>query len=79
MKATLQGLQCSLAKPVVKKEPITLEMLRAMVDDVDKSGSLSDLCLVTACLLSFAAFLQFNEMINLRPCDFTFSQEMLNI
>lgn len=54
----------SLAKPVVK-EPITLEMLRAMVDDVDKSGSLSDLRLVTVCLLSFAAFLQFDEMINM--------------
>ena len=79
VKATLEGLQRSLAKPVVKKEPITLEMLEAMVDDANKSGSLSDLRLVTACLLSFAGFLRFDEMINLRPCDFTFCQEMLKI
>ena len=79
VKATLEGLQRSLAKPVVEKEPITLEMLEAMVDDANKSGSLSDLRLVTACLLGFAGFLRFDEMINLRPCDFIFSREMLKI
>ena len=79
VKATLEGLQRSLAKPVVKKAPITLEMLETMVDDANKSCSLSDLCLVTACLLSFTGFLRFDEMINLRPCDFVFSQEMLKI
>ena len=50
-----------------------------MVHDANKSGSLSDLRLVTACLLSFAGFLRFDEMINLRPCDFTFSEGMLKI
>lgn len=65
VKATLEGLQHLLVKPVVKKEPITLEILGAMVDDADKSGSLSDLRLVTACLLSFAGFLRFDELINL--------------
>ena len=79
VKATLEGLQRSLAKPVVKKEPITLEMLEAMVSDAKNSGSLSDLRLVTACLLSFAGFLRFDELINLRPCDFTFNQDMLKI
>ena len=79
VKATLEGLQHSLAKPVVKKEPITLEMLEAMVDDANESGSLSDLRLVTACLLNFGGFLQFDELINQRPCDFTFSQPMLSI
>ena len=54
-------------------------MLEAMVDDANESGSLSDLRLVTACLLSFAGFLRFDELINLRPCDFTFSQPMFSI
>ena len=57
VKATLEGLHRTLAKPVVKKEPVTLEMLGAMVEDANRSGSLSDLRLVTACLLSFAGFL----------------------
>ena len=79
VKATLEGLQCFLAKPVVRKEQITLEMLGAMDDDANESGSLSKLRLVTACLLSFAGFLRFDELINLRPCDFAFSQPMLLI
>ena len=54
-------------------------MLEVMVTDTNYSGSLSDLRLVTACLLSFAGFLRFDELINLRPCDFTFDQDMFKI
>ena len=79
VKGTSEGFQRTLAKPVVKKEPITLKMLEAMVEDANRSGSLSDLRLVTASLLSFAGFLQFDEMINLRPCDSSFTLEMLKI
>lgn len=79
VKATLEGLQCSLAEPVTKKKPVTLEVLEAMVDDDEKSGSLSNLHLVTASLLSFAGLLWFDELINLRSYDFIFSQEMLKI
>ena len=43
-------LQRTLAKPVVKKETISTEMLRAIVQDAEKSGSLSDLRLATTCL-----------------------------
>ena len=79
VQATLEGLQCSLAKPVVKKEPIILEVLEAMVSDANNSSSLSDLHLVTVCLLSFAGFLPFDELINLRPTDFTFDKDMQKI
>ena len=78
-RATLEGLQHSLAKPVTKKEPVSIEMLGAIVEDAERSGSLSDLRLATACLLSFSGFLRFNELINLRPCDFSISQEMMKI
>ena len=40
---------------------------------------MSDLRLATACLLGFAGFLQFDELINLRPCDFTINAEILSI
>ena len=40
VKATLEGLQRSLAKPVVKKEPVTVDMVEAIVRYADKSGSL---------------------------------------
>ena len=79
VKATLEGLQRSLAKPVVKKEPITVETLEAIVRDAEGSGTLSDLRLATACLLGFSGFLRFSELINLRPCDFQVSDEMMTI
>ena len=79
VRATLEGLQRTLAKPVVKKEPITVEMLEVMVRDANSSGSLSDLRLITACLLGFLGFLRFNELINLRPCDCSISGEMLKV
>ena len=53
VKATLEGMQGLLTRPVVKKEPATVEMLETTVDNADKSGLLSDLRLATACLLGF--------------------------
>jgi len=38
-----EGLRRSLAKPPNKKEPFTVEMLKAIADDVTRSGSLSDI------------------------------------
>ena len=35
--------------------------------------------LATACLLAFSGFLQFSELINLRPYDFKISKEMMTI
>ena len=61
VKATLSGLQRTLAKPVVKKEPMTIEMIEAVVRDAERSGSLSDLRLATACVLGYAGFLRFNK------------------
>ena len=50
--ATKEGLQRVLAKPVVKKSPVTVEMLEALVEDAQRSGALADLRLATACLLA---------------------------
>ena len=32
MKPTLEGLKCMLAKPKVRKEPVTVDILKAMVE-----------------------------------------------
>ena len=64
---------------VNKKEPVTTEMLEAIVCDASTSSSLSDLRLATACLLGFAGFLCFDKLINLRLCDFQLQAEMMLI
>ena len=79
VQATLEGLQRVLAKPVTKKRPVSVELLRKIVEDAVKSDSLSDICLATACLLSFTGFLRFNELVNLRPCDIKIQGNMLTL
>ena len=58
----MAGLKRSLAKPKVRKEPVTVDMLAALVDTLSDSPSVSDVRLAASCLLSFAAFLRFNEL-----------------
>ena len=65
-KATLQGLQKDLAKPVRKKLPVTVDMLTAIVDDTERIGTLANLRLSAACLLSYAAFLPLMSLFMLR-------------
>ena len=79
VQTVLEGLQRSYAKPVIKKEPLTVNMLERIVEDAQKSGSLSDLRLATACILGFAGFLCFDELIKLRLCEINFSEEMISI
>ena len=68
-----------LAGPVIKKEPITPDMLSELVKDVNKNPSLSNVRLATACLLAFAAFLRFDELVHIRPCNIAISPEMATI
>jgi len=79
VKANLEGLQRLLAKPTVKKAPITPVMLDEMLKDASRSRSLSDLRLTTACLLAYAGFLRFNELVSIRPCDITIQGDKMII
>jgi hypothetical protein len=54
----LDGLQRQLAKPKVRKEPVSGDMLSALVASLGDSPTLSDIRLVAACLLAFSAFLR---------------------
>ncbi len=65
VRATLAGLQRRLAKPKVKKEPCTAVMLTV--------------CLAAYRLLSFAAFLRFDEATELRCCDISFAPDSMSV
>ena len=41
-------------------------MLAAIVSHPEQSNSLADLCLATACLLSYAGFLRFDELVPIK-------------
>lgn len=79
LRVVLDGLQRKLAKPKVRKEPITNDMIQALVGSLGPDPSLADIRLVAACLLSFAGFLRYDELAKLRCCDVTFRAQSMSI
>ena len=76
VRTTVEGLHRALSKPTQKKKPITADMLKAMVQDTREHNTLSNVRLTTA---AFAGFLHFNELVNIRPRNLSFSDDMLKI
>ena len=53
MKQVLEGAKCILAHKA-NKEPITLEILKTLVDKyATEQATLADICTLTTCLLGF--------------------------
>jgi integrase len=75
----MEGLKRKLAKPKVKKEPVTIDMLSAMVGSLSSSPSLSEIRLLAISLLAYAAFLRYDEISSLRCCDITFSSRSMSV
>ena len=77
--ATLSGLQRKLAKPRVRKEPVTTDILSALVDSFSQFPTLTNIRLGAIALLSFLAFLQYDEVAKLRCCDIKFTPEAMSV
>ena len=65
----LLGITKLQAKPIVKKEPITPDMIKHLIGKFGRHDNLKDIRLCTMILLSYSGFLRFNELINIRRCD----------
>ena len=76
---TLAGLQRKLAKPKVKKEPVTADMLSTRVDSLGASLTLTDIPLTAGVLLSFATFLRYDELAGLRCCNVQFTEDHMSL
>ena len=76
----LAGAKRILAKPVVKKQPITTSMLSSLVAKCGgKDASLSDVRTLAICLVSFAGFLRFDELSNLRESDVSYYDDHMEL
>ncbi len=65
-----EGAQRKLGHFITKKDPITPDILRKIVHTYGTLNSnLKDLRTVCMCLLSYAGFLRFSELVNLRGID----------
>ena len=79
VQATAEGLRRLLARPVQKKTPMSVDMLSEIVKDAEAHPCLSNIQLATASLLAFSGFLRLDELIQLRPCDITITEEMMAV
>ena len=80
VKQVLEGAKRILAHKTDKKEPITPEILKALVDKYATThATLSDIRTLTICLLGFAGFFRYNELAKIKECDLRFFKENLEI
>ena len=49
------------------------------MDDAEKSGFLADWRLVSACVVSYVAFLRFDELVHIRAMDVKFQDDYMSI
>lgn len=80
----IQSLRLSakriLSRPVNKKEPITTEILHLIVDKfAPVNASLIQLRLATMCLIGFAGFMRFSELVNIKRSDITIEEQFVSI
>lgn len=76
----LESAKRILSVPVKKKEPVTPEVIQRLVAHYGSaSASLADLRLLTLCVLGYAGFFRFDELVQLRRCDFQFEDSFMRI
>ncbi|XP_071171010.1 uncharacterized protein [Mytilus edulis] len=59
-----EGAKRQLSRPSNKKEPITAEILSKLVEKFGVSNNLYDIRIVTMCLIGFAGFMRFSELVD---------------
>ena len=80
VKQVLEGAKRMLAHRVNKKEPITPEILRSLVDRyATEQATLADIRTLTICLLGFVGFFRYSELAKIKECDLQFFEDHLEI
>ena len=73
VKDILESAKRSLSRPVVKKGPVTSDMILKICEKFSSvNANLSDLRTAAICVTAYAGFLRFNELAFLRCCDVKF-------
>lgn len=69
----MDGARKIISKPITKKELITVDIMKKLYEHYGVSSDLSDLRIYCMFSLAFAGFLRFNELVNIRFADLTFT------
>lgn len=68
-----------LAKPINKKEPVTIDILQKVYEKVYEEGNAKSQRIICACLVAYAGFLRSSELLNISVSDIVFEQEYMGI
>ena len=69
-----------MSRTIKKKDPVTADIMKMLFQRFDTSDStLKDLRLLAMCSLSYAGFLRYDELSNLKANNLTFSEDYLDI
>lgn len=79
VKNIMEGGKRIVAKPVQKKEPITVENLRCMYLKLFECNNLYNQRIICMVLLAFAGFLRSSELINIKRSDIQFLPDHIEI
>ena len=72
VKNVMEAAKRRLSKPVVKKEPVTADILERLYDSRIENASLVDLRILSMFLLAYSGFLRSAELLNLTRTDIVF-------
>ncbi|XP_053383460.1 uncharacterized protein LOC128549820 [Mercenaria mercenaria] len=79
VKNILEAAKRRLAKPVVKKEPMTIDLLGKMYSDLFVEGNIKNQRTICACLLAYSGFLRSEELLKLRRCNILFNSVYMSL
>ena len=79
VKNVLEAAKRKLFNPVVKKQPINIELLNKMYSSLYKAGNLKNQRTICACLLAYAGFLRSSELLKLKRSDVLINSEYMSV
>ena len=79
VKNILEAAKRKLSNPVVKKEPVTIQMLSNMFDKLFTWGCVKNQRTICACLIAYAGFLRSTELLNIRRGDIVINLSHMSI
>ena len=80
VRSVKEGAIRETSHPVTKKEPVRPEQLSKLVKTfANPQSSLSDVRTVCMCLLGYAGFLRFSELVNIKMSDINFYESYMTL
>lgn len=79
VKNVLESGKRKLAKPTVKKEPVTTDLLEKMYKATFEPDNLYNQRIIAMCILCYAGFFRSSEVLNLKRSDIVFHNTYMSI